>query len=230
MTRTSRRTFLGAATCALLHRPAVSAATDSELVFDVYRDDEPIGVHGLSFHREGDDLVVDITIDLEVVFAWVTVFRYTHQNREVWRDGRLQRLDSATHDDGTDHIVSIRREADELVIDADGTRNVAPGHLLTTGYWHPGTPEQSMLVGTQKGRILKIAYRAQGSETITVAGAPAEARRFDVSGDLRMTMWYGADGLWNGMAFDARGSDIDYRVRTRPDDMAWNAIVAQTTI
>ena len=45
-------------------RPHASDDLPPDLVFDVERDDKLIGVHALRFGRSGDDLVVDITIDL----------------------------------------------------------------------------------------------------------------------------------------------------------------------
>tara|TARA_B100000676_G_scaffold176697_1_gene173392 strand:+ start:4945 stop:5637 length:693 start_codon:yes stop_codon:yes gene_type:complete len=224
----SRRSFLAGTVGLALIPGKLLALSGSRLEFEVHRDSKPIGMHAVNFHSGGDDLVVDIEIDLEVVCAWVTVYRYSYRNREVWRRGQLVRLDSETHDDGTDYRVSIRRKAETLMIEVDGQFQTVPGHLLTTGYWHPLTIEQDTLIDTQRGGLLDVEHRLGGNETVTFDGIMSQARRFEVSGDLTMTTWYANDGLWSGLAFDAKGSSINYRLRSRPDPATWQSIVAQT--
>lgn len=228
MTGITRRILLGAAAAAVVVPAGLVAEEESALVFDVYRDGEPIGTHSIAFQHRGDTLTVDIAIEFEVVFAWVPVFRYSHRNREVWRAGRLERLDSETYDDGIDHRVAVRRIGETLFIVAADTERTVDGDLMTTGYWHPRTFEQTRLIDTQTGEVLEVVHRANGDDAIVVAGTTIEARRFDVTGDLEMTTWYSADGLWSGLAFDARGSEIDYRARQRPGAQAWQAVVAST--
>ena len=69
-------------------------------VFEVRRGDKPIGTHSIRFRQNGSETQVDIDINLRVGFGPITMFRYEHSNREIWRDGKLISLDTATNDNG----------------------------------------------------------------------------------------------------------------------------------
>ena len=203
----------------------VRASGDS-IAFDVVREGQSIGSHRLRFDQTGGEVAVDIAIDLEVRFAWVPVFRYGHVNREIWRDGRLQRLDSRTHDDGRDHAVTARQVDGRLLVDGDDGQIEVEPSVLTTSYWHPASMMQQRLLDTQRGRLAEVSTQLAGSDRLAVAGRQIVATRYDVLGDLTMTTWYGPEGQWSGLAFEARGSTITYRAVEHLTDERWSAIVA----
>ncbi len=217
-----RRSVLGGA-AAMLAMPAMprAQAWRKELVFDVVRGGKSIGSHALTFRRRGDDLVVNVTIDLVVEIAWIPVFRYEHRNREVWRSGRLLALESRTSDDGGKHRVHARNDGERLVVEGDDGVIDARADLLTTSYWHPGTPQSSQLLDTQKGRIVDVEHRSAGIGDLEVAGRTLEARRYDASGDLEFSIWYSLDRVWCGLEFDARGKRVRYRAVAWPDGESW---------
>lgn len=201
------------------------AASDA-IVFDVHRGGEHIGSHRVTFSHEGDELVVDVAIELEVVFAWVPVFRYSHRNREVWRDGRLQRLESRTNDDGARFLVTAVARSEGLVVDGAEGRLTLPPETLTTSYWHPGTVLQTALLDTQHGRLAEVVHRPAGQETAAVAGVDRPVQRYAVEGDLEMTLWYARDRQWCGLAFDARGQEVRYHSVAAMAQARWAAIAA----
>ena len=71
----------------ILPRPAagfILPETDT-ISFSVFRrNDSPMGYHRLRFKRDGDRLIMEKEISLEVTLAFVTAYRYRHRNREVW--------------------------------------------------------------------------------------------------------------------------------------------------
>ena len=72
--------------------------------------------------------------------------------------------------------------------------------------------EQSQLLDTQKGRLLEVTIEPQGEEQILADGERFSATRYRMSGDLRLDLWYGPDGQWSRIAFDAKGSEVVYRL------------------
>jgi hypothetical protein len=40
----------------------------------------PIGTHVMTFHGDGDGLIVDIAVDVLVKFGPIPLVRYTHRN------------------------------------------------------------------------------------------------------------------------------------------------------
>lgn len=214
-----RRAFLagcGALGGLALVGPVSAAVAPAErLTFDILRDGTPIGRHTVAFRRDGARLEVEVAIDIEVALAFLTLFRYRHRNREIWQDGRLIDLETETDDDGTRHRVRARAEAGGLRVEAGPENGAelfrAPPDILPTSYWHPQTPSQTRLLDTQSGRVLAVAIEPRGREAVAFAGAQIPARRYAVSGDLTLDLWYTAEGRWLKAAFAARGAKVAYR-------------------
>lgn len=187
-----------------------------DIDFVVNRGNSEMGTHTIRFSHDGADLVTDVAIDLLVRIAFIPVFRYTHRNREVWRDGRLIRLDSTTDDDGTEYEVRARADGDVLRVTGSGGDYEAPADTLPTSYWNPGMLDATQLLNTQKGDLEKVAVSRVGRETVTANGVSVDADRYLMKGSIDVDMWYTpGDRRWVGLAFDARGSRVTYQPSAR---------------
>ena len=184
--------------------------TPEQIAFRVTRDGEPLGRHTLSFRRDNDELHVKIDIALEVKFAFLTLFRYRHQNHEVWRDGRLVALESRTDDDGESFWVRARATEDGLRVESADGVYTAPGGIIPTSYWNPATVTQSQLLDTQTGAVRQVRVMPATKETVVLEGRPTPARKYRLSGDLEMDLWYSDSGAWAKLVFVARGAEVEY--------------------
>jgi len=180
-----------------------------DIDFEIKRDGTTIGRHRVSFRREDDALHVRVDIRIEVRFAMLTLFRYHHENREVWRGGRLVAIETRTDDDGTVHRVRGRAIGDRLAVDGTGGAFEASADILPTSYWHPATPARDVLLDTQNGRLLRVRTEAVGDPEAGAGG------RYRMRGDLELDLWYDRAGRWIGTAFEARGATVEY-VRLDP--------------
>lgn len=181
-----------------------------EIAFQVFRDGAPLGHHKVSFRHEDQDLHVDIDIRLEVKLLFVTVFSYRHRNHEVWRDGHLVAIDTETDDDGETFWLRGRATAAGLEIEGSSGRFLAPADVMPTSYWNPRTVEETRLLDTQRGRLIQVEIAPAGAESLTLGGRPVEARRYAVTGDLNLDLWYTAEGEWAKTSFEARGAEVVY--------------------
>nr|WP_274600014.1 DUF6134 family protein [Rhodothalassium salexigens] len=209
--------------------------------FDVLRKGETIGRHEIAFKALPDGgLAVDVSIRLKVKFAFITVYRYEHDNREVWRNGRLVALNSATNNNGTDLSVEAQwvDGGYRIVTGAGETVDVsAPDGLLATSYWHPATPDQDRLINTQTGAVMDVTITGRGPDAVAAPADQAkqriEATRYHLSGpDLAFDLWYDADRCLAKIAFQVKrdGSTIVYRPTRRPvapvqDDLAQHPLI-----
>jgi hypothetical protein len=223
----TRRSLMGTAAGAVAACATSRAnAAPQSMLFNVIRGDTMIGTHRLDFTHSDNELVVRVEIALEVEVAWIPVFRYEHTNHEVWRDGRLVHLESRTHDDGTNHVVRAHHDGRTLVVEGDDGLLSVESDMLTTSYWHPETPTRNRLLDTQKGRIKDVFHVSSGIDRMAVASEYLEARRYEASGDLDLTIWYSLQGVWCGLRFDARGEQVNYHPVTFPDPEAWKQITS----
>ena len=69
-------------------------------------DDQPIGSHRVTVKGEGNEFEIETKSNLEVRFGPLTVFRFEHQRRELWRDGEL--IESAAQTTKNDEFYDIK--------------------------------------------------------------------------------------------------------------------------
>lgn len=189
-----------------------AGSASGDLRFKVTRNGSEIGHHVLSFDQQGERLSVDIDIDLQVRFAFITLYSYTHQNRETWQAGQLLGFKSQTNDNGTLISAETRLEGDELVIAGKEGRVSGPADMLPTTYWHRNFVGRERWIDTQNGRIVTSTVTPAGSEWIEAAGRTIQADRYGLRGDIEFDLWYQAE-RWVKLAFTASdGSRIDYHL------------------
>ena len=209
--RLGRRAFLGSLIAGgVLLRPRALIAAVPEagrMEFDILREGSSIGRHSLWFRRDGPLLRVDIDIEIDIYLAFFRVFSYRHRNSEVWKADRLVSLETETDDDGEPYRVSAWAVPDGLRVEGSGGDYLAPAGTIPTSYWNMRTVRQSLLLDTQRGGLLDVRVATLGQERLTSGQA---ARRYQVSGDLDLELWYSPAGEWLKIAFEARGAEISY--------------------
>ncbi len=212
-----RRRFVVTAAAGGLLLPGTARADDGLLAFDVFRNDGRIGTHQVRMRQDGNRVETDIAIDLEVKIAFVTAYRYTHRNHEVYVDDRLVTMQSWTDDNGTRYEVDARNRGDRLVVNGtDGTVEL-PASMLPTTYWKPRMVQDTSWINTQHGRLVEGRSELVGEEIVEVGGEPVPCERFAIRGDIDLDLWYGPIG-WTQLAFTVRGSNhIRYTRRPESD-------------
>lgn len=178
--------------------------------FQITRGGKAIGSHKITFAQDGPETIVDVAIEIDVRMMVFPVFSYRHRNREVWRDGVLVALDTETNDNGDELFVRARATVDGLEVENRDGVFVAPAEVLPTSYWHPETARQRQLLDTQNGELVDLVVRPLGSDPVLVGDQAVAARKYDVSGDLDLVVWYTPEGDWAKLMFAARGADIEY--------------------
>ena len=225
----TRRTVLGglAATGAVasfgipdVHAaPDLAAAYPAIVKFKVEREGNPIGYVMERYRANGTDLEVDVYIALTVSLAVITLYRYEHRAREIWRDGRLVRLDSVTNDDGEAQLVTGHADGRGFAVEGVEGTLTAPADILPSSYWHPRFTEASRMLDSQKGRILEFDISKVGNERIESLGREVDTDRFAMRGDIDLDFWYDAQRVWQKMAFTIKGGYMEYtRVAPGPQD------------
>jgi len=199
----------------LIGRGHAAPLDGEQIAFDILLRGSPVGSHTIDFSQAGDDLQVDVAIEIDVRFAFVTLYRYRHSNREIWRDGRLVSLKTETDDDGTAHQVTAAASEAGLTIDTGKSRVLAPVDCIPTSYWHPDTVDRTELLDTQHGELINVMTKSVGEEAVRTDAGTKVGNRFVMTGDLQLDIWYSPNGELLGLAFDTSGGRIDYRRRGR---------------
>ncbi len=199
--------------------PAFSSTLAARRTFRILRDGDDIGNHVLTARREGARMTVEIDIAIAVTFLGVTAYRYELTNREVWEDGRILTIDSVVNDDGEPGFCRVRRDGDGLRVDGSGYSGPAPADAATTSYWSADFLSRGVWISTQSGEPLSVSAADQGVEVIESGSGPLTCRRWAISGDMELELWYDASGDWAANAFDAGGEPGRYRLQSGGDSL-----------
>ena len=196
----------------MLTSPAMSRELyEGKLAFDIMRGDNTIGRHVLTFQQVDDETHVDIEVSIQVKIGFLTVFRYSHTNREVWRGGRPLSVTTDTDDNGTPFEVRAEKRDDGFYVQTLAEESLLTPAIIPTSYWNSAILKNLRWFDTQRGILLEIGLEEGDIERVSLAnGESIEARRYDVTGDLNQTLWYTPQGEWVKLVFAARGADIEY--------------------
>jgi hypothetical protein len=195
-----RESQLVLAACPLVLAAFAAAPVRAEdYAFKVFCNGNQVGYHEVHVRHEEDETDVDIDAHIDVTMAGIEVYRYRHRSHEVWRDGKLEALNSETDDDGAAESVAVHAgDNGMLVVETNqGSREVSPD-ILPTDLWNPDVLGKHELLDTESGRTLKVQ----------VSQLPGG--RYKMSGDLSLLVDY-RSGHWDGLHFSYFGSTVDFR-------------------
>lgn len=198
---------------ALLAVPAHAIdAPDGRLEWSISRSGAKIGRYVMTARHQRGDLIVENEIDIEVELAFVTLYRYVHRDREVWRDGALVELTAFTNDDGKASNLEVETAAGGLAVDGPSGQLTAPAGIFPSSLWQIDMTKGNMLVDVERGRLLSVRFTMGAEEPVAVAGEDVRARHVTVSGDLSRELWYGPDGFLLRLQFAGPdGVGLDFR-------------------
>ena len=164
----SGRSFLGGLLLALPAIGAAMAERDSYR-FEVFLDEKPIGSHVFDLTVADGELAVESRADFDVRVFLVPVYAYRHVNRETWRDGCLQSIESSTDANGRDFAVNgSRGDGGYRIETLDGESSLAVDCLRSFAYWDASFVDQQRLVNSQDGEVVPVRVDRLPPETLTV--------------------------------------------------------------
>jgi len=179
------------------------------LYYEISRKGKPLGFQQINFSlTEAGELVVDVHIEIDFKLGPIPLFRYLHDNREIWRDGKLLSLKSKTFNNGEDVAVDLKLEDGRYVGTGTDFADNLEAPLLSTSYFNPNFIRQNAFISSQDGRLLPSEIETLGQEVLAIRGAPVQATRFRISGKLRIDIWYTDAGQWVQTEFSRGGNTL----------------------
>jgi hypothetical protein len=195
-----------------LARAALPVPPGNALSFRIMRKGDRIGTHSLTFSQSGETLTISVKVEIVVKIGPIPVFRYNHDNQEVWTGTALQGFDSKTNDDGKAAFGRMQRSAAGFQVEGSrGGLYTAPPNTLVATHWNKAELEAPM-VNPQNGELLKLTTVPKGEELVALAsGAKVKASRFALEGDQPLELWYDEAGTWTALLFKGQdGTPIAY--------------------
>jgi hypothetical protein len=178
----------------------------TEWNFEVFLDDSKVGYHNFRLEQAANQQRLISEAEFKVKLLFVTLYKYQHQNSEVWENDCLQRIESRTNANGKKFAVRGRQGPDAFELEATDQREELARCLMTFAYWNPDFLKQSELLNPQTGEILPVSVEPLETEPYLVRGENIEAQQYRVQArGMELHLWYSKDGEWLGLESTTKG-------------------------
>ena len=186
-----------------------SSETNKNWQFKVFLDDDEIGFHNFSVIDKGEKQEIYSKARFDVKFFFIKAYSYRHDNVEHWQDQCLKSIKAFTNDNGEQHNVSGKIDNDVFIVNTIDKQNSYTPCVKTFAYWDPDFLEESSLLNSQTGEMVKVESEFIGNETLTHKGEAVDARRYRLSGEnLQIDLWYTDEDHWLALESLTEGGRI----------------------
>ncbi len=183
-------------------------------VFDVLMDgDREIGTHTIDIIRSGADTTVQVVVDLDVKFGFLTLFRYDLELTERWRAGQFVALDARVDRDGRTGTVTARRTDDGIVLDGPAGPTLAPADALPATHWNRGLMDRAVWINIETGALIEVKRQDLGEVQLQRPSGPVTTTHIRQTGTVPIDYWYDDQDRLVWLRFELDGRVFDYRPR-----------------
>jgi hypothetical protein len=186
----------GAAVCAALVCFTGSARADETELrhFAILVDGKRAGDYQMSIIKRADGTTLMGGVASVRVRVLIKTYTYTYRGMELWKNGRLQRLDSSSNDDGKQFTVAAVPQGNQLQVTVNDQVHATRTDVWTTTYWHlpdarfrnQGVP----LLDADTGRDLGGVLRQVGTSPIQINGEVVQCAHWHLAGGKTADLWY----------------------------------------
>jgi hypothetical protein len=179
--------------------PTARAADTEVREFTVLIDGKRSGDYKLTLSRQ-DDGTVTATLrgDMRVTKLGVTWYHYSFRGTEVWKNGRLQQLESTCDDDGRKYSLIATAVDGGVRVKVNGQEDTSPADVWVNSFWQlpPAAYHNAAvpLLGCDDGKKIRGHLQVLGSAEITAAGQSMNCTRCRVLSTEPHDLWYDGQG------------------------------------
>jgi hypothetical protein len=182
---------------ALLLIAGLAEAAEREVrQFTVWIDKKQAGSYQMVIDRL-DDGTTKVTANADVKISYlIYTYRYSYRGTEVWKDGRLLRMDTGANDNGKQFSLSARTQTDGLHVQVNGKGHLTRADAWPTTYWR--LPEKSLrdqpltVLDADTGRPLNGRLEDLGAASIRVGRQAQDCTHYRLTGSVTAELWYDA--------------------------------------
>ena len=193
----------------------VTHASDTQLDFDVYLDDKPVGVHRVIVDNTAGEKRVQVEAQFDIKFLAFTAYKYRHRADETWRNGCIAELETRTNDNGKMLTVDAQQGPQGLLVKTGEESTSLGGCVRTFAYWDPVLLRSQRLLNTQTGEYEQASLRQLDNKPLSFKGREYGSRRYvlSVDGKADIELWYAPDDSWQALQTTVSGDKVLRYVR-----------------
>lgn len=190
---TSRRVLVVALT--LVYCTTSARAADIETRdFTVTVSGKAAGEVHMTIHKHDDGKIVlrcDTDINVKMLIG---SYKYVYRGQEVWKDRRLQKLDSNTDDNGKRFNVAGAVEAKGFRFKVNNVEKVVKHEVWLSSYWmlpDAKLRDQTLtIVDADNGKDLDGKLSFVANEKLRIAGQEVQLNHYRLTGKANVDLWY----------------------------------------
>ena len=177
-----------------------NASTQQQWRFTVHLDDTPIGHHVFRVEQVEGYEKVTTEARFDVSFLKIPLFRYRHQDVQLWNNQCLKSINSTTDQNGKLFRVDGSTTTNGFQVSANGDDITLPPCISTFAYWDKSFLQHSHLLNSQTGEYLEVDVEDLGEQSIPLSDTSLPAKRYRLTAnELDIELWYASDGRWLGL-------------------------------
>ncbi|WP_417797545.1 DUF6134 family protein [Terasakiella pusilla] len=175
---------------------ALAADAASVLEYTILKEGKAIGSETVTLNKMDGRTLVDVKTETHVQVLFLK-FDYSHERREIWKDGELLSVTSRTNDDGTPHHYELLRSEDGFGLMKNGKKEILDPSVLPLTLWTKAVVDRPVLLSVIDAEPYKVTTQKLGEN------------HYKMDGDIQRELWFAEDGYLQKVAFKRKGFDIE---------------------
>ncbi len=208
---------------ALLTAAAFGAPARAGEIYE-YKVEHPlygdIGTYTNTIERTAAGVLIASKLRISVKLLGAVLYREEADRVEQWQGDRLVLFNGVTDRNGTKLQVHGEAQGQSFVINAPAGTIYAPADVHPSNPWSPKSLASDTVMSTVTGKVFPARVMDNGEETVTSAGVPIKARKFEVDSNKRQFVWLDSRGVPVRFRTEESGAEIDLvlvRKQAAPD-------------
>ena len=180
-----------------------------QLKFKVFLDDDEIGFHKLAVSpiEGGEAVSIEASFDIEIIF--INIFSYRHQADEVWQQGCLVSLNSATTENSDKEFVKSSIIDGALQVESVEHNARLTGCVSSFAYWDVKRLQTEYLLNSQTGEYVPAELTALGQSSFEFSGNISAATQYRLfAEDAFIDLWYDDNNVWMALQTKVNGGRV----------------------
>ena len=220
-----RRFLLGSVCASAFPSPATTMANKTAgTVFNIRWRDLNIGYSKVNLKKNKSAIIATIEVFINVKLLGIQFFSYKLNCKEIWQNKIIQSISSKTTANKKQDFVTGEKKDNRFEIKGSAFSGHISLNPATTSYFTPDFLKRNVWISTQNGTPLEV--KAKEIQTLNVMSEREliPATKWEVTGDLKLSLYYDEIGNWVSSSFFAGGSEAKFVLSQRSGSLheVWN--------
>ena len=129
----------------------------NEIKFDIIRKNQNIGYHIITFKQKNDILNVNIEVNINVKIGFLSIYKYSHQNHEQWKNNKLYKISTNSFTNTKKkYFVKGSQQKDSFEFYGVDKKIITNSDIIPISYWNKEIVNRKVFLDSQKGILRKF--------------------------------------------------------------------------